>query len=168
VDAARSRTEKLKPILAGRGTGVAPGDLFLFPLASDLAFCWAALLQHPDDAALWFAVPTDDNPLAGSADLVAGESASGDPVTLRCGLGLWVPQDAFAKAQRAGVLAEADVRQARARLAALARGKLRVSAAQEATENDPAYEAWMTEVAGAEEMLSSLLAGAADPHNPPA
>jgi hypothetical protein len=166
VDAARSRAEKLKAVLAGRGTGVTAGDLFLFRLPGELAFCWAALFSHPDDAAVWFAVPVDDNPLAGSADLAAVESASGDRVTLRCGLGLWIPQTAFGQAQRAGVVAEGEVRQARARLAALARGKLQVSADQEATENEPAYQAWMTEVAGAEETLSRLLAGPLD--SPPA
>jgi hypothetical protein len=154
AEAARARAERLKPVLAGRGEGVAAGDLFLFPLPNELTICLAVLSPHPDDARLWFAVPADDNALAGSADLATVESAGGEPLTLRCGIGLWLPQTAFTQAVRAGFLAEEDIRQARSRLASLARGQLQPGTVEE----DAAYEAWMTEVAGAEETLSRLLA----------
>jgi hypothetical protein len=134
-----------------------PGDLFLFRMPGALDVRWAVILPHPDDPRLLFSVPADGQPLAGTNDVRVPEEASGGPLVLRCGYGLWIHQDDFNPGLRTGALDDRHVEQARAKLAQIAGGQVEGTTLEKETEWDPDYEDWLDEVARVSDRLARRL-----------
>jgi hypothetical protein len=118
---------------------------------------WAVLLAHPDDPALLFAVPADDNPLAGTGDLDVPAVAACGPLTLRCGHGLWIPAADLAREPHTGFLEEEYLQQARQLLARLTAAGVESTPAQQDVDDDPEYEEWLEQIEAAREAVAAWL-----------
>lgn len=153
---AQAKAEKRRQALASRQGGASPGDLYRSP-ADTPGVLWGVVQFDPDDIRHVFAVPADDHPLAGAADVVLPRKAASGPLVLRCGQGLWIPTVHLIDGARDGVLEEPYVLAARKKLAALVRGTLVTNAREREAEADPEYEHWMDEVASARQRLSDWL-----------
>ena len=134
-----------------------PGDLFLFRMPGALEVRWAVILPHPDDPRLLFSVPADGHPLAGTNDVRVPKEVPSGPLALRCGYGLWIHQDDFDRALRAGALEDLYVQEARAKLAQIAAGQVQGTPLQTETEWNPDYEDWLDEVARISDRLAQRL-----------
>ena len=148
--------KRLEDELLERGGAPQPGDLFAPQRPGD-PVNWAVIQQHPDDPHLLFLVPADDYPPHGTSDVVVPDHAQYAPLTLRCGLGIWVQSDYFAKSRRVGFLDELTLHAARRKLADMVRGRIEGTAAARENEADPDYEEWMKRVAGIRAALESAL-----------
>lgn len=134
-----------------------PGDLVVLATGAQVIH-WLLVKTHPDAHHLLFAVPVDDNPAAGPADMVLAESHPDSPLTLRCGAGLWIEADLIDPPVRVGTLGEDVLKPVRAMLGRLAAGTLKPSDEQIAVAADSDYLEWMDEVDGAREKTGAWLA----------
>jgi hypothetical protein len=131
-----------------------PADVYLLPGEGDIATRWAVVAVHPDRPHLLFAVPADGNPLFGLADLPLVDQA-GRRLTLRCGLGLWLPRDVFPAERRLRLLSAEHLRRAREKLRQVTAGALDGPEAARESEANPDYREWMVLVAAAVERLAA-------------
>jgi hypothetical protein len=133
-----------------------PGDVYLFPGEGDVATRWAVLAAHPDRPDLLFAVPGDGHPLFGLADApLPGEADH--RFTLRCGLGLWLPRDAYRRDYFLRALTADQLRQARAKARQVVAGAADGPEAARESEANPEYQEWMELVASAVDRLASAI-----------
>ena len=153
-----------------RAAPAAPGDLFvLSPYLEGTAdgVEWAILARDPGDDRRLLAVAADTHPLLGSADLgVRAEEACG-PLSLRCGVEVWLDAEALRPAERSGCLAPEVVARALEKRAALADGPAAAGGelARE-VDHEAEYRLWMNELAAARDRLAHSPAGASTPHPP--
>jgi hypothetical protein len=154
IDDALTEYEQVRSHVDSLGESVGAGDVFRFSAAS--LEC-VALFRHPDEPALWYVVPADQNPSVGTADVEVRRSNQSGPMTLRCGRGTWVPDDAFDFDKRTGQIIITDVELAREKLSRIVRGGLTPSHEQQELDWDPDYQRWLDEVAQAVETLETSL-----------
>jgi hypothetical protein len=133
-----------------------PGDIYLFPGEGDLATRWAVLAIHPDRPDLLFAVPGDGHPLYGLADAPLSDKP-GHRFTLRCGLGLWLPRDAFRGDRFLRTLSTDQLRRARAKARQIVAASADGPEAARESEADLEYRGWMELVAAAVDRLASAI-----------
>lgn len=122
-----------------------PGDLFVMAETAAFPVEWAILKRDPDDPDRLLAVAADLNPLAGRADVVAAAGATG-PLSLRCGLAVWLGRERFDPARRTGFLAPELLDRARRKQAEIGAGTLAGSILEQETESEPGYRDWLEEV----------------------
>src|SRR5882762_6419956 len=91
VDRAAERARELGRVLADRGSGPLPGDLYAFDIDVEVSVLWAVIKPHPDGDDVHLVIPADTNPLTGTADVRVPEVALCGPLTLRCDRAQWVP-----------------------------------------------------------------------------
>jgi len=152
--------EKLKATeakIAERGALPTVGDLYVFSATAKLGVEWAIVMQHVDDASLWFIVPFDQNSTAGTWDVVVSESSEGGPGTLRCGRGIWIQAEDLAIASRSGFLESWYIEKAKSRLAVMVAADSDDQFSQPEVDDDPDYQEWLDEVNAAAERLESQL-----------
>jgi hypothetical protein len=87
--------------------------VYVVPAAADLAGEWAVLERDPATRRV-FAVPADARDVVGSRDLQVWEASSRLPLSLRCGLGRWLPERAFDPELRSGMVDGEGLERARA------------------------------------------------------
>jgi hypothetical protein len=150
---ARHRETELASI---RGP-VRPGDLVVIP-ADASVIQWLIVKRHPDDRQLLFAVPADDNPEIGPADVSIPDEHPWGPATCRCSFGLWVEADLLDPPQRAGRVDEEVLGPVRSVLGQLAAGTLKVTPEQAILDSDPDYVAWLAELEKSREAAMAWLA----------
>ena len=138
---AKAREEELA---AMRGP-TRPGDLIVIPTDTAVIH-WLIVKAHPEDPQILFAVPADDNPETGPADVRVPAEHPWGPVTLRCGFGLWVEADLLDPPRRAGVMGEEVLGPVQVVLGQLAAGTYRPTPEQAVLDFDPDYMAWLGEV----------------------
>ena len=155
IDDAVTEYEQVRSHVDSLEKSVGAGDVFRFRAAS--LEC-VALFRHPDESTLWYVVPADQNPSVGTADVEVRRSDQSGPMTLRCGRGTWVPDDAFDLDKRIGQITTADVELARDKLSRIVRGGLTPSHEQQELDWDPDYQRWLDEVTRAVEKLETSLA----------
>jgi hypothetical protein len=151
---AKAREEELA---AMRGPA-RPGDLIVIPTDTAVIH-WLIVKAHPEDPQILFAVPADDNPETGPADVRVPAEHPWGPVTLRCGFGLWVEADLLDPPRRAGVMHEEVLGPVQAVLGQLAAGTYRPTPEQAVLDFDPDYMAWLGEVEKSREAASRWLEG---------
>lgn len=133
-----------------------PGDIYLFPGDGDLATRWAILTIDANRPELLFAVPADGHPLFGLADAPVADE-TGHRLTLRCGMGLWVPRDAFRGDRFLCTLSDDQLRRSRAKARQVVAGAADGPEAAREAEADPEYGEWMSMVAAAVDRISSAI-----------
>jgi tetratricopeptide (TPR) repeat protein len=89
------------------------GDLFLLPQAGDSPLEWAIVAKHPHRPGLFLIVPADTNPLVGSTDLAVPADCPSGPLSLRCGVGVWMDESFLQPELRSGALERKDIDRAR-------------------------------------------------------
>ena len=136
-----------------------PGDLIIIPTDTAVIH-WLLVKAHPEDSQILFAVPADDNPETGPADVRVPAEHPWGPVTLRCGFGLWVEADLLDPPRRAGAMDEEVLHPVQAVLGQLAAGTYRPTPEQAVLDFDPDYMAWLDEVEKSREAASLWLEGA--------
>ena len=149
---AKAREEELA---AMRGP-TRPGDLIVIPTDTAVIH-WLIVKAHPEDPQILFAVPADDNPETGPADVRVPAEHPWGPVTLRCGFGLWVEADLLDPPRRAGVMREEVLGPVQVVLGQLAAGTYRPTPEQAVLDFDPDYMAWLGEVEESREAASRWL-----------
>lgn len=135
----------------------AAGDVYVFPATAAAGIEWVCVLPHVDDDQLWFMIPLDQHPLAGTWDIAVPESSDAGPGTLRCGRGIWVHAADLTGVVRSGFLESAYVNAARQRIAAMVSDSEEVQSVRAEVDDDPDYEDWLAEVTAAAEALEMLL-----------
>ena len=143
--------------IAERGALPVAGDLYVFSATAELGVEWAIVVQHVDDAALWFIVPFDQNSMAGTWDVVVTESSEGGPGTLRCGRGIWIHAEDLTIGLRSGFLESWYIEKAKSRLAAMVAADCDDPFVRPEVDDDPDYQEWLDEVTAAAERLESQL-----------
>lgn len=147
------KVQRIEAKLSRRTGPARPGDIFLFDIPRDVGVEWAVVLPHADDPGLLFSVPVDANPMAGSADISLPDTAACAPLVLRCGCGMWVPQEEFDLRLRSGLLEDKYVEAARKTLHHLATGDLASIPARHEVDDDPEYIDWLTDIDAAREAI---------------
>ena len=143
--------------IAARDSLPAAGDIYVFSATAEIGVEWVIVLQHLDDTALWFMVPFDQNPMAGTWDVPVAESSEAGPGTLRCGRGIWIHVDDIGAGSRSGFLEQWYVDKARSRLAELVNPDHGPVKTRPEVDFDPDYQEWMDEVTAAAERLEFQL-----------
>jgi hypothetical protein len=122
------------------------GDLFVLPEAGDFPLEWAVVARHPHRPGLFLVVPADTHPLVGSTDLAVPSGRSSGPLSLRCGLGVWLEEGHLRPALRSGVLESEDIdvvlrlqRSGRVRA-------FRTAEVEEEVPGDPELDDWFSNV----------------------
>lgn len=133
------------------------GDLYTFPITADQGIEWAVVLTHTDDAALWFVVPFDQNPLVGTWDVASSELSDAGAGTIRCGRGIWIHGDDFAFGEKSGLLEDSDVAAVRNLLSTMVAGQATSATFHPEVDDDPDYREWLEIVSQAAESLESSL-----------
>jgi hypothetical protein len=129
-----------------RGGPPRPGDLFVLNATGDLPVEWAILDHWPEKGQL-LAVPADQSPLAGSADVeVPAVAAPGGPLSLRCRFGAWLDAGLFDPGLRSGSLAPETVAEALRRVRRIEDGTLEPAGLAEEVDADSEYQDWIREV----------------------
>lgn len=132
--AARSQT-------AGAGAEPQPGDLFVIPETSHLAVEWAVIER--DAAGRLYVVPADTWDQVGSHDVHVSSASACGPLSLRCGLGLWLPPEILDPELRSGVLESADLTRARDTWQSIERGTVCATDSQRETDTEIEYRDWI-------------------------
>ncbi len=135
----------------------AAGDIYIFSATAEIGVEWVIVLQHIDDVALWFMVPFDQNPMAGTWDVPVAESSEAGPGTLRCSRGIWIHVDDIGIGSRSGFLELRYVERAKAKLAAIVDPNSDHVKARHEVDFDPDYEEWINEISAAAERLEAQL-----------
>lgn len=160
-DATRAALDRLaarRRALAARSGGPQLGELYVFEdLALDATVSWALVIQHPDDADSFLAVPADDHPLAGGDDVEVPPGDGSGPLTLRCGHATWIGRRHLTPARLDGWVDAVILAEARAALRSVATGDRRGGFEQREIEATADYEDWIAVIAGAEARLSERL-----------
>jgi hypothetical protein len=154
---AMDRSRRNAELVAARSGPPQPGDVFRPPLPLDEPVFFAFVQPHGDDDGCVYAVPTDDRPFVGVADVPTSPEAVHGPLVLRCGHGIWAQTAQFPPELRIAVLDDPIVRQAQTTLAQVVQGQLKPTPSQEETEADPEYHDWMDEVVKARNQLETFL-----------
>jgi len=146
--------------IAERDSLPAAGDIYVFSATAEIGLEWVIVLQHAEDDALWFMVPFDQNPMAGTWDISVSESSTAGPGTLRCGRGIWIHIDDLTIGSRSGFLELWYIDKARARLASMVAPAIDASDCRPEVDFDPDYQEWLDEVTTAAEHLEAKLRAA--------
>ncbi|MFL6258246.1 MAG: hypothetical protein ACJ76Y_00930 [Thermoanaerobaculia bacterium] len=128
-----------------RGGPPRPGDLFVLKATADLPVEWAILDHWPEKGQL-LAVPADQNPLAGSADVEVPAAAPGGPLSLRCRFGAWLDAGLFDPGLRSGSLAPETLAEALRRVRRVEDGTLEPAGLAEEVDAESEYKDWIREV----------------------
>jgi hypothetical protein len=128
-----------------RGGPPRPGDLFVLKATADLPVEWAILDHWPEKGQL-LAVPADQSPLAGSADVEVPAAAPGGPLSLRCRLSAWLDAGLFDPGLRSGSLAPETVAEALRRVRRIEDGTLEPAGLAEEVDAESEYQDWIREV----------------------
>lgn len=137
---------------AGTGFEPRPGDVFVIPETSHLAVEWAVI----DGAAILpssppgsvasrrlYAVPADTWRQIGSHDVHVEAASACGPLSLRCGLGLWLPPETFDPDLRSGVLESADLARVRRTWRSIEQGAVDAAESQHDTDAEVEYRDWI-------------------------
>jgi hypothetical protein len=157
ISAAVEKLERNKRKIAEAPDLPAKGDIYTFAATAGLGIEWAVVRQHIDDAALWFIIPLDQNPYAGTWDVAVSEFSEAGAGTLRCGRGIWIHADDIDKGSRSGFIEPDYVDEATQRLAAMVQGEVNSHIHRPDVDEDPEYQEWMEEVTAAAEKLEHQL-----------
>jgi len=125
---------------------IGSGDSFLFSESEDLPVRWVAILQHKDNASLWFLVAADEFSQVGTCDVEVPESDPMAPLALRCNVGIWVHQDDDILENYVGRLNAESVADARSRLSEMVHGKVPVTDHGLVAEANDDYRMWIAEL----------------------
>jgi hypothetical protein len=147
-----NKQTKLKDKLAQRPNFPQERDIFRYSGTR-----WVILRQNEQNPELLLTVPADDNPLVGSSDIKLPYSALCSPLTLRCQESLLIHKNQFKLWQRVGLVEKWHWYRALDKLKQLQTGKLRSSALQQETDDDPEYVEWMTQVTQSKAALEQAL-----------
>jgi len=144
--------------IAKRDNLPAAGDIYVFSATAEIGVEWVMVLQHVDDAALWFMVPFDQSPMVGTWDVPVSESSDTGPGTIRCGCGIWIHVDDLAIGSRSGFLESWYIEKAKSQLAAMVTTEGDEQYVRpDVDDDDPDYQEWLDEVTAAAERLESQL-----------
>ncbi len=137
------------------------GEVFLFVATAGFPVEWAVVEQDPEDPGFFWVIPTDTEPLIGSADVEVPARASFGPMSLRCGFGARVAAEAFDPQLYVGCLETDDLERVRRKRDEIARGSLTAAEEELEVDDDTDYEDWRNEVlAKAQAALAGKLGGA--------
>lgn len=136
-----------------------PGDVVVIPTGAPVIH-WLIVKAHPDDAKLLFAVPADDNPEIGCADIAVPNEHPWGPMSVRCGFGIWLDADLLDAPRRTGVVSHEMLAAVRMVLGQLVAGTLQSTSEQILLDSDLDFLAWLAEVDSAREAASAWLAQA--------
>lgn len=126
-----------------RGTAPARGDVFRLAETADLAVLWA-LVEHDAERKRFLAIAADLNPFIASTDVATPPDSGCGSLSLRCRVGVWLDEEAFDGATRAGSLDPDIVEQVRQKRRQIAPGGVGPLFARE-TDIDPEYRDWLEE-----------------------
>ncbi|MFL6236754.1 MAG: hypothetical protein ACJ76N_26730 [Thermoanaerobaculia bacterium] len=112
---------------------------------ADLPVEWAILDHWPEKGQL-LAVPADQSPLAGSADVEVPAAAPGGPLSLRCRFGAWLDAGLFDPGLRSGSLAPETLAEALRRVRRVEDGTLEPAGLAEEADAESEYKDWIREV----------------------
>ena len=163
ITTAASELRRNEERLASSSDEITAGQLFLFDTGADEGIEWATVKQHVDDAQLWFAVPFDQHYQVGTWDVFVAEYSDAGEGALRCGAGIWIHSDDFARGARTGFLEDGYVDKACARLAVMVQSNSVDSGHRPGVDEDPEYQEWMDVVLATGERLSESMADSATP-----
>lgn len=150
--ASRKRLDEL-----GSTDEISSGDCFFFSESDDLPVRWVAVLQHKDDAKLWFLVAADEFSQVGTCDVEAPESSPMSPLILRCNVGLWAHQDDVDLDRYVGRLEADSVANAKSRLSEMVHGQVPVTLHGTVAEANDDYREWMAELSVACDQIETRL-----------
>jgi hypothetical protein len=177
LDETKERDAYVERMLATRSQTPAAGDIYRFPLEQELPLLWAILKDRTATDDSMFVVPADIDPIAGTGDLRLPPLAACGPLTLRCGLGTWLPAKGFGIGQRVGFIEDVYIAAASQMLQALATGEpLPGDEVAEQIDLAPAYRNWIAVLSQCTESVRSAieehatqaaLTPAEAPHNAP-
>lgn len=126
------------------------GDLYVFPCYpsdQEVGVVWLLVRQDADDKNRFYALPADDYPEGGSADLKIPDGDLFGLHYLRSSFGLWVPRDKIHAGRRIGALHPTALSDVQKELGLLFSAQLDVDAESLETDEDPAYQSWLEYVA---------------------
>lgn len=153
LDADR-RVDEIARKLESRSEGPLPGDLYWFTHDTEATVLWAVVKPHPDGEDLHLVVPSDTNPLSGSADVRIPEQALCGPLTVRCDRAQWLPREGFAVGKRVGYLEDIYIAWASTMLGRLATGEpLPVDEGARQIDWAPEYRNWIRTIARASDRV---------------
>jgi hypothetical protein len=156
---ARRKTEAERVALdATAGRPAQPGDIYLFPGDGDAASRWVVVAIRGADGDALFAVPADEHPLYGLADVQLDDNAH-PPMSLRCGLGHWLPREAFRADRRLRMLSTEALNGARDKVRQVIRASLDGPEAARESETNPDYLEWMDRVVRAADRVAAAANG---------
>lgn len=148
-------TSRVESECASRASLVHPGEVYLFRAESSEIILWCTVLRHPDEERLLYTVPANNCPLIGVPDVSLPEDSPCAPLSIRCGLGLWLHDTFFQTARRVGILDTTSLELVQERLAELASGQLEGTVLQLDEEVDPEYEEQQSRIAAELNWLES-------------
>lgn len=117
------------------------GDLYVLRMRMEASVEWLAVRHHLDDLNLWFVVPTDDMPLAGTPDVKLAY-----PRIARCGEGTWVRSERLEARYHVGGVTAEELRLVRDMVAGMARGRLPGGVSRASVDAEPEYQRWMDDL----------------------
>jgi hypothetical protein len=134
------------------------GDLFVL-LHAKVPVEWAVLVRSTDATGSVFliVVPSDWHPLVGAADVAVPPDAAGSRRTLRCGLPLNIPEPYFRQGRRSGLIDRRVCATALRRVCWAYGDVPSTSEDDEAMDDLPAYEEWMTVIQHAVGLVSESI-----------
>jgi len=155
-------------IEATRSTKTIVGDAYWSPVGIELKaeYCEpGGACEYPielvvvsSDNDLFYCVPADDRTdLVGSADVTVPEDADFGPMTLRCGLGIWLNKTQLSTQKRSGTIPTETVKRANKILSKIVTSSLEGTSLQKETDCDPDYEFLMRDIFSAVEGVRSSL-----------
>ncbi len=122
------------------------GEVFLFVATAGFPVEWAVVERAPEEPGFFRVVPTDAQPLVGSADVEVPARALRGPMNVRCGFEVRLAAEAFDPELCVGSLESEDLDRVRRKRDELARGRLRATENELEVDGDPDYRDWRREV----------------------
>ncbi len=150
--ASRKRLDELGSI-----DEISSGDCFFFSESDDLPVRWVVVLQHKDDATLWFLVAADEFSQVGTCDVEVPESSPMAPLVLRCNIGFWAHQDDVDFDRYVGRLDADSVANAKSRLSEMVHGQVPVTLHGTVADANDDYREWMVELSVVSDQIETRL-----------
>lgn len=150
--ASRLRDKWLAEQTAREGP-LAAGDLVFFPVDLAPPLQWIAITPHESDADLWWFVPADIQPLAGTTDVVVSAGETHGELTVRCGHGVWIRAERCDLRRRVGQIPAESVKAILGVQRAMFHGGLKKTDQQQSVQDSPEYLDYFLELESAVERL---------------
>jgi hypothetical protein len=157
--------DKIATIEKTRSTKTIVGDAYWSPVDLQQYEPECGAYEYPIELVVvsslgngkFYCVPADDHPFVGSADVTVPEDADFGPMTLRCGLGLWLNETQLSTQKRSGTIPTETVKRANKILSKIVASSLEGTSLQKETDCDPDYKFLMRGIFSAVEGVRSSL-----------